>query len=132
MSEFLIDTSVWIEFFQAKKKAVKDFLWPLIDEDRVHYNGIILGELLLGTPHPKEFEFLKENFEGFKYHETDKGIFEEAGRIGYMLRRKGISAPLSGLIITAHAIQNDLVLVTRDPLFQSINEFLPLNLKFMQ
>jgi hypothetical protein len=86
MSEFIIDSSIWIEFFKGKNKAINDFVLPLIDEDKIYYNGIILSELLIGVTNKKEFVFLKSNFTGFKYLETDMTIFEKASQIGFRLR----------------------------------------------
>lgn len=128
MSEFLIDTSIWIEFFRGREAVVQDFLLPLIDRDKIHYDGIILGELLVGAFSQREYNFIKENFEGFKHLETDKGTFEEAGRIGCKLRRKGISVPITDLIIAAHSLKKNLVLATTDPHFQLMKKFFPLKL----
>lgn len=73
----------------SRNKVVNDFVLPLIDEDRIHYNSIILSELLIGATTEKEFNFLKSNFDGFKYLETDKNIFKKASRVGFRLRREG-------------------------------------------
>lgn len=132
MSEFFIDSTIWIEFFRGKNKVVNDFVLPLIDEDRIHYNGIILSELLIGTTTKKEFNFLKSNFDGFKYLETDKNIFKKASRVGFRLRREGITIPLTDLIIAAHCIHYDLKIITTDPHFKLINKKLNLKLKFFK
>ena len=132
MSEFFIDSTIWIEFFRGKNKVVNDFVLPLIDEDRIHYNGIILSELLIGATTEKEFNFLKSNFDGFKYLETDKNIFKKASRVGFRLRREGITIPLTDLIIAAHCIHYDLTIITTDPHFKLINKKLNLKLKFFK
>jgi predicted nucleic acid-binding protein len=130
MSEFLIDSTIWIEFFKGKNKNIITFVSHLIDEDRVYYNGIILSELLIGASSTKEFLFLKSNFEGFRYLDTDKSLFEKAAQFGFQLRRKGFTIPLTDLIIAAHAIQHGLILATSDPHFKLIHIQLKLKLEF--
>lgn len=130
MSEFLVDSTIWIEFFKGKFKNIIDLVSRLIDEDRIYYNGIIMSELLIGASNTKEFSFLQSNFEGFKHLDTDKSIFEKAAHFGFQLRRKGITVPLTDLIISAHAIKHSLILVTSDPHFKLIHKQLKLKLEF--
>jgi len=132
MSNFFIDSTIWIEFFKGKNTAVNEFVLPLIDEDRIYYNGIILSELLIGAISKKEFDFLKSNFAGFKHLETDKTIFEKAAKIGFRLRKEGITIPLTDLIITAHCLHYDLTIATADTHFDQINKKLKLKLKFFK
>lgn len=132
MNDFLIDSTIWIEFFKGKNRAVRDFVLPLIDEDRIYYNGIILSELLIGATNKKEFSFLKSNFAGFNHLETGKPIFEKASQIGFRLRRDGITIPLTDLIIAAHCIHYGLTIVTADPHFKLVNKKLKLKLKFLK
>jgi predicted nucleic acid-binding protein len=130
MSEFLVDSTVWIEFFKGKHINIISFISPLIEEDRIYYNGIILSELLIGASNSKEFSFLQSNFEGFRHLDADKIIFEKAAQFGFQLRRKGITVPLTDLIIAAHAIKHSLILVTSDPHFKLLQKHLKLNLEF--
>ena len=132
MSKFIIDSTIWIDFFKGKNKAVNNFVLPLIEEDKIYYNGIILSELLIGATNKKEFSFLKNNFEGFKHLKTDKNIFTQASQIGFRLRKKGYAIPLTDLIIAAHAIHYDLTIVTADSHFKLINKNIRLKLQFLR
>ena len=130
MNEYFVDSTVWIEFFKGGSKEINDFLMPLIDEDRVFYNGIILTELLIGAINEKEYNFLRENFEGFKYLEIDRNTFKETSQIGFNLRRNGVTIPITDLMITAHCIKHNLTIVTKDKHFKLINEKLKLRIKY--
>jgi len=130
MSDFLVDSTVWIEFFKGSNTEINDFVSHLIDEDKISYNGIILSELLVGANNEKEFRFIKENFSGFKHLETDNHIFEKAARIGFRLRREGITIPITDLIIAAHCIHYGLTIVTADLHFNLIRKKQELDLKF--
>jgi len=61
--KYLIDTSVWIDYFRDSDKALNDFIDRLIDEDVVYTNGIIKTELLIGTKTPKEYDLTKNNLD---------------------------------------------------------------------
>jgi predicted nucleic acid-binding protein len=129
MNNFFIDSTIWVDFFRGKNKADNAFITTLIDEDRVFYNDIILSELLIGAINSKEFDFLRSNFEGFNYLEADKTIFAKASQIGFKLRREGITAPLTDLIITAHAAIHNLTILTLDKHFKIIGTKIKLKLK---
>ncbi len=130
MNKILIDSTIWIEFFKGNNDTVNDFVLPLVEKDIIYYNGIILSELLIGASNQKEFSFLENNFKGFKYLETDEKMFSKAAQIGFKLRRKGLTIPLTDLIIAAHALHHDLMLATADPHFNLVNEKIKLNLEF--
>jgi predicted nucleic acid-binding protein len=131
MSKFLIDSTIWIEFFKGHNNTVNDFVLPLIDEDKIYYSGIILSELLVGASNEREFSFLESNFEGFRHLETDKNIFAKTAQMGFKLRRKGVTVPLTDLIIAAHAAHFGLTVVTADPHFKLIDKEVKLDLQFM-
>jgi len=47
---YIIDTSVWIDFFIGKlSESLKNQIISYIENDEIYYNGIILSELLIGT-----------------------------------------------------------------------------------
>jgi len=131
MSKFLIDSTIWIEFFKGKNNTINDLVFTLIDEDKIYYNGVILSELLIGATNEKEFSFLESNFEGFRHLETDKTIFSKTAQMGFKLRRKGVTLPLTDLIIAAHASHFGLTVVTADPHFKLIEKEVKLDLQFM-
>jgi hypothetical protein len=131
MNKYLVDSTIWIDFFRGNKNTVNDFISSLIDEDKIFYNGIILSELLIGASSPKEFSFLDTNFKGFKYLETDENIFTQAGQMGFKLKRKGLTIPLTDLIIASHGLHHHLTIVTSDPHFALIAKKIKLSLEFI-
>lgn len=122
MDNCFVDSTVWVEFFKGTNEKVRDLLTPLIDEDRIFYNGIILCELLIGALNKKEFDFLTSSFGGFHCLETSNCVFETAGQLGFTLRRKGITVPLSDLVISAHCLVHQLKLFTLDSHFNLIRK----------
>ncbi|MCX6553848.1 MAG: PIN domain-containing protein [Candidatus Aminicenantes bacterium] len=127
MNEYLVDTSVWVEYFRGKKIAVKKRLEKLLDENRAHVSGIILAELITGISNEKDQRFLEECFFGLPYLEATREIFSITGKMGAALRKKGITMPLSDLLIAALAKTHVLTVLTLDNHFQTLAR--PLNVQ---
>ncbi|MCU0275745.1 MAG: PIN domain-containing protein [Acidobacteria bacterium] len=120
MSEYLVDTSVWVEFLRGEKISIKKRLENLLDENRAVVTGIILAELLTGIANEKEQRFLEECFLGLPFLEATREIFATAGKMGAALRKKGITMPLSDLLIAALAKTYSLTVLTLDNHFQTL------------
>jgi predicted nucleic acid-binding protein len=127
MSEYLVDTSVWVEFLRGKKITIKKRLENLLDENRAVVTGIILAELLTGISDEKDQRFLEECFLGLPYLEATREVFAEAGKMGATLRKKGITMPISDLLIAALARTHALTVLTLDNHFQILAR--PLNVQ---
>jgi len=122
MNDYLVDTSIWIDYFRGKSKAIKDRIHKLLGENRIFYNGIIFSELLIGTNSKRESIFIEENFSGLHYLTMDIPFFLSSGRVGNQLKTKGFTLPLSDIYIATHAKINNLIIFTRDNHFASIGQ----------
>jgi predicted nucleic acid-binding protein len=132
MSEYLIDTSVWVEFLRGKKTIIKKRLENLLDENRAVVSGIILAELLTGISDEKEQHFLEECFLGLPYLEATREIFTAAGEMGAALRKKGITMPVSDLLIAALARTHALTVLTLDNHFLTLARPLLVQMELMK
>jgi len=124
--EYFIDTSVWIPYFRDGGSEHGDFIDELIDDSRVHINGIVLAELLTGARSSAELDRLASALAGLKLLPSDRASSESAGRSGFALKKKGISVPLSDIIIATDCIDHGLVLVESDKHYAAIAVHLPL------
>jgi len=124
--EYFVDTSVWISYFRDGDANYGDLIDALVDENRVHINGIVLVELLTGARNPAEFDRLSLALAGLKFVPSDRTSFRSAGRNGYLLKKKGISVSLSDMIIATDCMDHDLVLIESDKHFANISDHLPL------
>jgi len=124
--EYFVDTSVWIPYFREGGAEYGDFIDELIDENCVHINGIVLIELLTGANNQAEFDRLGLALAGLKIVQSDRKSFQSAGRTGFVLKRKGISVPLSDVIIATDCIDHGLILIESDRHFAAISAHLPL------
>lgn len=125
MSQVLIDTSVWIEYFSGNK-LVND-LDHLIDEGRICTNKIILCELIPFLRHKKEFELielLKSIDEIELKIDWNKIIDYQFKNISNNLKRIGIP----DLIILQNILDNDLQIYTLDKHFQQMKDLFKINI----
>jgi len=118
---YLIDTSIWIDFFKGElDDELKNQILSYIENDEIYYNGIILSELLIGTKNKKEKKLIQDNFDGFHYLTMTLEDFKQIAKIGNKLLKKGITIPLTDLIIFYHTLNNNLIIITKDKHFKRI------------
>ncbi len=125
---YFVDTSVWIPYFRETGSKHGDFIDELIDEGRVHIDGVVLAELLTGARSPAELDRLALALAGLRFVPSDRAAFESVGRNGFALKRQGVSVPLSDLVIATDCLRNGLVLIEEDRHFAAIAAHLPLDL----
>jgi len=116
----IADTSVWIPFFNRPESPEKQAIDALIDEDRLALAGIVLAELLQGCRTPKEADTILGKLTGVRFLETRFSTWKQAGELSASLRRKGVTVPLSDLIIAALALEHRCEVYTLDPDFERI------------
>ena len=117
----LVDTSVWIEFFQNPESQATLTLSALIKRhNRVALCGIVLQEILQGIRVRKSYELTRERLLKFPFVETNRDTWLLAASLYRDLRAKGITLPPVDVTIAAIAIQNDIELYTSDNHFDSV------------
>ncbi len=94
--------------------------------------GIILAELLTGIGNEKEQRFLEECFLGLPYLEASRETFAMAGKMGSTLRRKGITLPISDLLIAALAKIHALTVLTLDNHFFALARPLQVQMELLK
>ena len=117
--KIIVDTSIWIEYFN-KKTNIVNFIEERIMEDCLFMTGPIVSELLQGVKTEQEYEKLKNSIDAIPYLETTLEDWKEAGNISNKLRRKGITIPLTDIIISAVAISNNAKVYSLDKDFKEI------------
>lgn len=124
---FIIDTSVWIYFFNDSQSPQADFVESLLlDNQKVCINSIIEMEILQGIKGEKDFHTTKKYLEDFQYFpDLSYEYLEKAVEIYRECRRKGTTIRRSvDCIIAANALINNLVVVHHDRDFDLISQVL--------
>lgn len=121
----IVDTSVWIDFFNGRGSKYHLALHHLIEEgEDICIADIILTEILQGIKSDKDFKQTKEYLLEFPiYSMKDVNSYVEAAQVYRICRKKGliVRRPID-CIIARIAIENNLVLFHNDRDFDTLTE----------
>jgi predicted nucleic acid-binding protein len=115
----LIDTSAWVDFFRGTPKTA-DAVAKLIEKGYASICGVISYELVQGAKSDDEAVHLSTVLSALDYIEITSDLWIIAGNISAGLRRKGITLPMSDLLIGTVALEHGLEVLTLDDHFASI------------
>ena len=124
----LVDTSVWIDFFNSASGPASRELRRLIDEGgSVALTGIVVTEVLQGLS--RKVNRIDSYISRFAMLEPrGLSIFSEAAAISRLARSKGFSLTTVDTLIAAISIEHQAALFTLDKDFSPIAGFIPLRL----
>ncbi len=91
-----------------------------IDADEVVLAGVVLAELLQGCRASSERETLFEALQALPYYEVTQSTWSQTGDLSAQLLRRGVTLPLSDLIIAALAIEHHCQVYSLDTHFKKI------------
>jgi predicted nucleic acid-binding protein len=121
----LVDSSVWIDFFNGADSPERHLLHDLIvGEKDLASSGIIITEILQGIRSDKEFKSIKEYCLQFPiYNPNNLETYLEAAQIFRSIRKKGKTIRKTlDCIIAAICIENNLELLHKDKDFTLISQ----------
>lgn len=116
----LVDTSVWISFLNRPGSPEKRVIDGLIDTDEAAIVGVVLAELLQGCRSESERSVLKDLLLALPYIDITQSTWIKAGELSVALRKKGVTLPLSDVVLAAAAIEHSCPVYTLDRHFQKI------------
>ncbi|MGB4780766.1 type II toxin-antitoxin system VapC family toxin [Candidatus Methylomirabilis sp.] len=129
MSDILVDTSVWLEFFRAKDSPYAEALDRLLEDERVCTSDLIKAEIVPGARTPKQFRELKEYFDALPLATEPASLWEEIMEVQFRLKRRGINGiSIPDLMIAVVANANGKVVFTKDSDFRLIQRGLSIEL----
>ena len=127
MKYILVDTCIWVDFFKDSNTDLSNRLANLISEDKVLLSDVVRSELLVGARDKNELKDLSSVLGGLKTAKIDSKTFTKAGELGFVMRREGITLPLTDLIITAQAIHHESQIWTYDKHFSTLQKKLDID-----
>lgn len=116
----IADTSVWVPFFNRPESDEKRAMDALIDERRLALVGMVLAELLQGCRTSKETDTILSKLTGLRFLEMGFSTWRRTGELSASLRRKGVTIPLSDIVIAALALEHRCQVYSLDPHFDRI------------
>jgi len=118
--KIIVDTSIWIEYFKNNQKYVP-FIEDNLNLENILISGPIISELLHGVKSEKEYKLLSESISAVPYAECVYDDWIKTGETLYNLKKKGITVPLTDILISAIAIRHDASVLSLDKHFKSID-----------
>lgn len=116
----LIDTSIWIDYFQKKPSTLSEEVDVIISGDDVYIPKIVMAELLQGAKSQKEISVIEDFFDTFNIIDQKEGTWIEAGKLSYRLKKKGKNINLTDCYIAIIARENECKIFTIDKHFKDI------------
>jgi len=119
----LIDTSAWIlALRRGGSRAAREAVARLLAEGAAATTGIVMLELLSGAKTQKEFRELHEDMTALIQLDTTQQTWEEACRLAYTLRRKGLTVPATDALVMTVAVEGRCTLLHADRHFELMAE----------
>jgi len=119
MNEILVDTSVWIDFFEIKDSPFAELLDHLLEEEAVCTANLIKAEIIPGAKTKREFDFLYDYFNALSLATEPDDLWDRIIQYQFLLKSKGIHGiSIPDLIVIAVAIHNDKVIFSKDKHFK--------------
>ena len=112
----LVDSSVWIDFFNGTNNGETDKLNEILGLEEVVTGDLILAEVLQGFKSDKDYEIAKEVLTSLTVHDLiDKQLAIKSADNFRKLRKKGITIrKTTDVIIATYCIENKIPLLFTD------------------
>jgi predicted nucleic acid-binding protein len=124
----LVDSSVWIDYFNGNDSAEADFLDRSLGNRAVAIGDLILTEVLQGFRHEKDYKIARNLLEELTvFGLLGKDMAIKSANHFRKLRKKGITIrKTADVIIASYCIENKIPLLFSDKDFQPFVEHLGL------
>jgi predicted nucleic acid-binding protein len=120
VASVLIDTSAWVEFFRRPASRAAETVDRLLKDDAACVTGVVLAELLRGIRSADERAVLLEKLHALPFLDTTQQIWTAAGTLAARLGERGVTLPLTDIVIAAVAQAYDCRIYTTDAHFTRI------------
>ncbi len=124
----VVDSSVWIDFFNGRETQQSVYLRDLADRARIVVGDLILCEVLQGFRQEKDFQSTRELLLSFHYRDmVGQVVALEAARHYRTLRGRGITVRKTiDVLIGTFCLMNDFELLHDDRDFDPMETHLGL------
>lgn len=124
----LIDTSVWIDYFQNKPSKLSKKVDDILSGDGIYIPKIVIAELIQGAKSQKEISIIEDFLDTFNIIDQKEDTWIEAGKLSYRLRKKGRNINLADCYIAIIARAYECYIFTLDKHFKHIQAEININL----
>ena len=124
----LVDSSVWIDYFNGKASAQTDWLDAALGKESIAIGDLILTEVLQGFQNDKDFNTAKKLLLNFPFMEMlGKELAIKSAKNYRQLRKKGVTVRKTiDVVIGTFCIHNNILLLHDDRDFEPLQQYLGL------
>lgn len=120
---FLVDTSVWIWALRPDGvAAIRQRVGEILAERNGATTPMVLLELLSGARNEKEYRELLEELSALQQLPVSEAVWTRSYQSAFDLRRRGVTAPSTDVLIAAVAQEHQVTLLHADRHFDLIAE----------
>ena len=124
----VVDTTVWVDYFNGVVNPQTDFLHTVLDSTPILIGDLILAEVLQGFRYDPDFEKVRRTLSKFTHESmVNPALAVQSARNYRFLRQKGVTVrkTIDSLIAT-FCIENDHQLLHNDSDFDGYEQYLGL------
>ncbi len=124
----LVDSSVWIDYFNGKKTSKTDWLNSALGSELIVMGDLILAEVLQGFQNEKDFKTAKNLLLEFPFMEMIGQELAIKSALNYrFLRKKGVTVRKTiDVMIGTFCINHHISLLQDDRDFEPMEKYLKL------
>ena len=126
--KILIDTSIWIDYFQNRSSLISEKMDKILSENEVYVPKIVIAELIQGAKSEKEISIIEDFLDAFHIVDQKKDTWLKAGRLSYDLRKKGKTINLLDCYIASIAREHECKIFTLNRHFKEIQSIADISL----
>ncbi len=132
-TSLLIDTSAWVRYLRrGNPPGLTAAIREALAAGLVATCPVVSAELLQGCLDDRSFRALQDVLSGLIEVAVSVSIWRQAARLGYTLRRRGLTIGLPDLLIAQCAITSNRVLWHADAHFEQIRQHAPLQTRMWE
>ena len=120
----LPDTSIWVEFLRHGTAGPAAALDGLLAKGSVVVCGPVISELLVGAA-PEDHDELWGTVGSLPWADIDREGWKTIGQVGGRLRKRGLSLPLTDVVIAVASVTSGAALWSDDQDFGRIADVYP-------
>jgi predicted nucleic acid-binding protein len=129
MADYLVDTSIWIDFFNDNQSQAGLVLDHLLDNGDVVICNLLKAEILPFLPTRKILEEIRLLFSALPHLEEYPKLWDDIIENQFLIVQRGINGVgIPDMMICCLAIHHDKTLFSKDKHFRLIANHLPLKL----
>lgn len=126
--KILIDTSIWIDYFQNKSSLISEKVDKILSENEVYVPKIVIAELIQGAKSEKEISIIEDFLDAFHIVDQKEDTWLKAGRLSYDLKKKGKTINLLDCYIATIAQEHECKIFTLNRHFKEIQSIADISL----